>query len=242
MQLAFWQELGTPTPDLLHLQQLASQITGAMSCAQEAFGALLQLNPSSPDVLRMWASFLCDVGNQPDRGATLLRRADEIEDMKSKSTHGPDSDGTLLDDRSSVISVCGSRARLGEIIQANTGAVRLFGFSRAELLGQNIRRIVPPPYAASHDQYLLRYIEHGSSNNKLLDQQRYLFGLHKNGFLIPIDILIREVSGSVAGSDNKVQLFSAFACTQYLYYLCILPRFCICSCHLCSLPQSYAQI
>lgn len=73
----------------MKLSSLSGRINAAVYNAQEAFRKLLRLHSSpSPDVLRMYASFLIDVASDEKQGKYLLRRAEEIEEMRTRETTG----------------------------------------------------------------------------------------------------------------------------------------------------------
>lgn len=46
----------------------------------------------------------------------------------------------------------------GDIESVNDGLVRIFGYSRAELVGANVKILMPPSIAARHDEYLERCV------------------------------------------------------------------------------------
>ena len=51
---------------------------------------------------------------------------------------------------------------------------------------------MPKPFSTHHNAFLLNYIEHGRT--KVLNSHSKAFALHKNGFLVPVDLFVREVS------------------------------------------------
>ena len=75
----------------------------------------------------------------------MLKRADDLDEAHLRANREGGGANTL-DDRSAVISVSGTRERMGEIIDINTGIMRLFGYSRSELMGANVSRLMPAPY------------------------------------------------------------------------------------------------
>ena len=94
-----------------------------------------------------------------------------------------------LDDRSAVISISGEKDHLGDILNVNYGVVSLFGYSLHELLSGNIIRLMIPPYTIHHTYFMQKYFDTGVSG--ILNSRRMLFGLHKSGFIIPIDVFVR---------------------------------------------------
>lgn len=45
----------------------------------------------------------------------------------------------------------------GTILSANQNAVKMFGYSAAELIGNKVNMLMPSPYAEQHDTYLQKY-------------------------------------------------------------------------------------
>ena len=45
----------------------------------------------------------------------------------------------------------------GLVTAFNRSAERLFGYSASEILGRNVRSLMPEPYHTAHDAYLERY-------------------------------------------------------------------------------------
>lgn len=138
----------------------------------------------------MYASFLIDVMNRPQEGNLLLKKADEIEDSTSRS-HNNEIDAAhgLLSDRVAIISISSANDRIGEIIDLNTGLTKLTGHSKAELINSNISRIIPEPYASHHNSFIKNYLATGTS--KMMNSNNFVFALHKNGFLTPVEFFLR---------------------------------------------------
>src|SRR5262249_55426505 len=49
----------------------------------------------------------------------------------------------------------------GVVHSFSSAAERLFGYSADEVLGENIKMMMPPPYRENHDSYLDRYLRTG---------------------------------------------------------------------------------
>lgn len=85
----------------------------------------------------------------------------------------------------------------GTIRNVNPSVTRLFGWSRAELLGSNIRLLMPEPHQSQHDGYLSAYKQHGQA--KIIGVGREIDALHKSGDTFPIRLAIgrAELPGEV---------------------------------------------
>jgi two-component system sensor kinase FixL len=79
------------------------------------------------------------------------------------------------------------------IIQSfSTAAERLFGFNVAEVIGQNIRVLMPAPYRDEHDDYLARYLATGE--RRVIGIGRVVIGQRKDGSLFPMELAVGEVN------------------------------------------------
>ncbi|MFM9938116.1 MAG: PAS domain S-box protein [Hyphomicrobiaceae bacterium] len=78
----------------------------------------------------------------------------------------------------------------GLIQSINTATTRLLGYSRAELLGQNVRIIMPEPYASRHDGYIEAYLQTG--RKKIIGIGREVMARRKDGITFPIYLSISE--------------------------------------------------
>ncbi|MBF0277763.1 MAG: response regulator [SAR324 cluster bacterium] len=85
----------------------------------------------------------------------------------------------------------------GNIQNANQACVTMFAYSKEELMGQNIKMLMPSPYCEEHDAYLLRYLE--TKQPKLIGIGREVEGKRKDGTTFPlyISVGITQIKGKV---------------------------------------------
>jgi two-component system, LuxR family, sensor kinase FixL len=83
----------------------------------------------------------------------------------------------------------------GTIESVNGAALRLFGYRADELLGRNVRLLMPQPFRDEHDGYLHRYLTTGEK--RIIGIGREVLGMRKDGTEFPIDLSVGE--GRTAG-------------------------------------------
>jgi PAS domain S-box-containing protein len=85
----------------------------------------------------------------------------------------------------------------GRVHMMNPAGERLFGYSRAEVLGRNVSMLMPEPYRSQHDHYLRRYLETGE--RRIMGVGREVEGRRKDGSTFPMYLSVAEV---VQGTDR----------------------------------------
>jgi PAS domain S-box-containing protein len=80
---------------------------------------------------------------------------------------------------------------VGIIESLNTAAENIFSYSKNELVGQNIKLLMPEPYKSAHDSYLKNYLKTGKKN--ILKVSQELVGLKKDGLEFPIALSVNEM-------------------------------------------------
>ena len=79
----------------------------------------------------------------------------------------------------------------GLIHSFSATAVRLFGYTAAEIVGCNISMLMPEPYRGHHDAYLARYLATGE--RRIIGIGRLVVGQRKDGSAFPMELAVGEM-------------------------------------------------
>ncbi|HYM26259.1 MAG TPA: PAS domain S-box protein [Vicinamibacterales bacterium] len=102
---------------------------------------------------------------------------------------------SIVESAVDAIIVIDAKARVESF---NAAAVRLFGYAEAEVLGQNVKMLMPSPYHEEHDGYIARYA--ATRDPHIIGIGRQVTARRKDGTTFPVHLSVGEM---VIGGETK---------------------------------------
>lgn len=78
----------------------------------------------------------------------------------------------------------------GLILSFSAAAEKMFGYSEPEVVGRNVKMLMPSPDRERHDQYMVNYLTTG--RRKIIGIGRVTTALHRDGNTFPIELSVGE--------------------------------------------------
>ncbi len=124
----------------------------------------------------------------------------------------PFSTTTQFDAIDSLVEAVIAVNEQGIVEFANRAMVDLFGYSKVQLIGQQMSMLLPDGFAERHSQLRQDFFKQASSRR--MAEGRFLQGKHKNGQLIPIEVSLtpfeskqqKLVLALIVDASKKIQL------------------------------------
>lgn len=82
----------------------------------------------------------------------------------------------------------------GHVQSFSAAAVRQFGYEPGEVVGQNVKMLMPDPYRSQHDGYIGRYLSTGEK--RIIGIGRVVVGQRKDGSTFPMELSVGEMRSS----------------------------------------------
>lgn len=87
--------------------------------------------------------------------------------------------------------------KYGSIERFNPAAEKLFGYDREEVIGQNVKMLMPKKISIEHDSYLRSYLK--THVKKIIGIGREVIGKRKGGAEFPLELSVGEMSWDKGG-------------------------------------------
>jgi PAS domain S-box-containing protein len=182
-----------------------------LACAVASVGTAVLFTHAAPKITAGIGQFLETLSqSQREHAADVMERVKVQGQVKNTEARLQAILDGVLD---SIITIDAS----GIIVAVNPAVVKTFEYEAEELVGRNVKMLMPEPDRSSHDGHLARYQSTGTS--RAIGVGRELEGLTKTGQVFPMELTITELSldgqrlfvGLIRDVSERVRLEAARA-------------------------------
>jgi len=142
-----------------------------------------------PDVERWFVMICCRIDGEPAAGAVVFHFdvTDRVQ-AEMKATEERWRYEALI--RNAVVGFV-TIDEAGTILSANPAIERMFGYARANLVGENVSILMPEPDRSHHDGYLKAFS--GEQESKVIGMGREVVARRRNGETFPIHLAVSVI-------------------------------------------------
>jgi PAS domain S-box-containing protein len=133
----------------------------------------LSVGEASADGAKLYVGIIRDISERK-KAEEALRTSEET----MRAVINTAVDGVMIIDGKGLVRIY------------NSACQRLFGYAADEVVGNNVRMLMPAPYRAEHDAYLGNY--QSSGVRKIIGSGREVVGQRKDGSTFPMELSVGE--------------------------------------------------
>ena len=156
------------------------------------FETMLARKNGSQAPVSLSASAVLDPGGQVAAVSFIARDIEErrraAEELQTRAQESAEAEERMRSVVNHVVDGIITIDDRGTITTFNPSAERIFGYAAQEVVGQNVKMVMPEPYHSQHDGYLASYVRTGQA--KIIGIGREVVGRRKDGSSFPIDLAI----------------------------------------------------
>jgi two-component system sensor kinase FixL len=132
-------------------------------------------------------SAIRDAAGRPEFFVAVCEEITARKEAEARLTTGEAQYRAIFDSTVEAMAVIDAK---GLIQSVNPSVERIFGYAPADLIGKNIRMLMPDSIASQHDDYLQRYRDTG--RRAIIGIGREVLGRRSDGSLFPLDLSVAE--------------------------------------------------
>ena len=224
------------------IHKIGSQIMKLNPRIEEKYNYLTNIRTDNMEIIKLYSEFVEGVLSDEEK----LERCKNISklkystDIKTYEKDFSNFDIKILSEKINLpyLIVSTHKEQIGKILDVSLNILKIFGYSKSELMGKNISMLIPKIFAKSHDSLIREQYE--KDKLRLLDNlnskklyfpdfiKKDVFGITKLKFLINLKMKIYFIKTEdnillyVAEIDNYIPLINLIKNVNSETKLCIL--------------------
>ena len=209
----FCQEVSSKSPNK-RLFRMAGVLQKAIFRANVHYQILLRINPRSIDLHQDYAGFLRHLRNEYEEAEIMDQKSKELTDQLQRDMALRTTSHTtqpfrekLYSNEYGILVCCTMEDSFMTITSINQRACQMLGYGQAELIGQNVKLVIPDPFAACHDG--LARANLSNNNVQAIAAERMVLSKLKSSYISPLRISIRRFASKDSASVSMLALLQS---------------------------------
>jgi two-component system sensor kinase FixL len=157
----------------------------ARHCNGTSFPIELSVSEIFDGPRRMFTGTIRDISRRQESEARLREDRDRLREIFSSAVDG-------------IVAI----NDMGIVLEVNPAVERIFDYAADQIVGQDVKMLMPSPFQEEHGEYLARYLETGKK--RIIGIGREVRGRRRNGEVFPLHLAISE------GYIKHERVFTAF--------------------------------
>ena len=192
--LNFWKYLAEKELNMKKIHRLAKELSNTVDATIQLWSPLKPYLQKYKKLMYYYNWFLKEFLIK--KTIVSEEQVDDLFDDDMYSVHSNDfihilkNDHILFNDDTPVIHISGNPMDLGRIIKLNRATMKVFGYTKEELLKSNVSKLMPKIIGDKHTSYLEAHTKTGKA--KVLYEQRKVFGRNREGYVFPMWLIVKQ--------------------------------------------------
>ena len=185
LSIDFWKIFQNEEKDMMKLYEKSEKILQSQTKLSNYWDKnILNLTSNNPISFLLYGITKIIFMNQPHEGRKYLEKYETM--VKNKMLLNTTI--KLDQDKSTNILISGEKATLGTVLDCSEWIFKLCGIERINLIGRNIKIIMPLYFQEKHDQLLMKYYETGQT--RMINNDYVLYVKDQENHVVPVSILV----------------------------------------------------
>ena len=135
-------------PNVKNLEKSGAKVSSSKEKVRQIFEQIYGMNKNNAHLHLVYGKFLIKVTNDEEQNINHLEKAEDIlRNARSITKWNDLSNKYDLSARTAYMAVSGDEDKPGTIVHTNNLAKEYFGYARQEVLGHNVKIIMPKIFA-----------------------------------------------------------------------------------------------
>lgn len=191
-QVSFNDELLAENPEPSRLSELGSNISLLSTKLDKLFAQMEAFGISNTKYLELYAHFKFDIMFDGAVGRQVIEKIQSIDKkrIRHKDYQGEDINVNTINEDTSylMVSVSANPDTFGRILGVGSQITSMFDYKPSEVVGENVRILMPRVIGSVHDQLMLRYFETGEA--RIMGSNRAVFAMRRTGYIFYCELFL----------------------------------------------------